>query len=82
MAATSPNELLSEVNCFACSGSLSVAQLLSLALLIQQLLALDPNAIVTPEGLQEYGACWYCLGSISLYDVYELGLLDQISQLV
>jgi len=80
MAAIDPNVLLEEVKCYACTDGVSTSQLLKLALLRRQLVALDPDADVTLDGLVEYAKCYACLG-MSTYDILELALLDQIAQL-
>lgn len=79
MAAIPTNTLLAEVNCYSCLG-LSLYQILNLSLLRRQLIALNPSADTSVNGLMSYGACFACLG-ISQYELMELSLLDQIAQL-
>jgi len=78
MAAISVNTLLDEVKCYACFGA-SMTQLIKLALLRRQLLALVPAADVSAGALLEYAKCYGCYGA-SLVDLLELALLDQIAQ--
>lgn len=79
MAATAPDILLDESKCFACLTGIQLAQRLRIALQVRTLLALDPEADVTPAGLVAYSAC-YCSVAKRQSDLVELALLDQISQ--
>lgn len=79
MAAIAPNTLLEEAKCYECFGPLSQGQLLKLALLRRQLLALNASAEVDAQSLFEYGKCYACLG-LSIFDILEVSLLDQIAQ--
>jgi hypothetical protein len=72
------DELYQESACFICRG-LSQVEGLKLAMMARWLLALDPTADVTPAGLEAYGACFGCNSNASLFDIYELSLLDQIA---
>lgn len=74
-----PDTLYEEAKCYICRG-LSEVEGLTLALMARWLLVLDPAADVTPEGLEAYGSCFRCYAGASLFDLYQLSLLDQISQ--
>lgn len=78
--AIAAGELLDEGKCYACYGELSVAQIITLALDRRALLALDPDADVTPEGLITYAKCYLCFTQGNFFDLVELALLDKISQ--
>lgn len=73
--------LLEEGKCYACFGQLSVAQIMTLALERRQLLALDPAADVSPGGLITYANCYACFAQGSFFDLFEMAILDKISQL-
>ena len=79
MAAIATNTLLDEVKCYACYGSASITQLLTLALLRRTLLARNASADVTAAGLISYAKCYGCFGA-NVFDLIELALLDQIAQ--
>ena len=72
--------LLEEGKCYACFGELSVAQIITLALERRALLALDPAADVTPQGLIAYANCYLCFTQGNFFDLFELALLDKLSQ--
>lgn len=78
MAATDPQSLFFEAQCYACIGA-PTQMLLKLALERRILLSLNPGADVTPQGLLTYAACFGCFGAAA-YELMELALLDQISQ--
>ena len=80
MAAVATDTLLSEAKCYECYGSSTVGQLLILAQLRRQLLALNASADVSPQGLMAYAKCYACYG-LSFTDIFEIAMLDQISQL-
>lgn len=71
--------LLAEVACYDCSWRGPMAQSLRIALIRRSLLAVDPDADVSRDALEQYAACYLCLG-ISGMDGIELALLDQLSQ--
>lgn len=71
------NTLNSEASCFLCAG-VTQAEALKLALEARWLLALDPTADTSVAGLTNYGKCYACLG-LSLFDLLEISMLDQIS---
>jgi len=73
------NELYAESTCFLCYG-VTQAQALKLALLKRQVLALNPDADVTPETLLSLGACYACYTDGSLFDLFELALLNLVAE--
>lgn len=79
MAAISADILVSEVTCFACLG-LTIPQQLEIALMRRWLLALDPGADVSVEGLMNYGKAYGCCFNLPVYETLKLALLDLISQ--
>lgn len=80
MPATDTNTLLGEAKCYECYGNSTIGELLILAQLRNQLLALNPTADVTPDGLLAYAKCYACYG-LSFSDLFEIAMLDQIAQL-
>lgn len=76
----SANELYQEANCFTCFG-ISHAKALRLALEARWLLALDPNADTSPSGLLQSASCLRCNSNVSIGDLLELALLNQIQSL-
>lgn len=80
MPAIATNTLVEEAKCYSCTGEVSFAQSLELALLRRQLLSLNVSADVTMQGLVEYAKCYACYG-LSTFDLLKIALLDQISQL-
>lgn len=76
MAATAPQELLTEGRCFNCYGA-SAVQMMRLSLLANILTTTDPTAMTDPQSLLDYGKCFNCYGA-SMVDMMELALLDQI----
>lgn len=79
MPATDPQILLSEVACF-CNEPVPIADQLRLALEIRALLAVDPAADVTPQGLADLAACFQCQDGVSPFQATELAVLDLLSQ--
>lgn len=79
MPASDAQTLLSEVACF-CSEPVPIADQLRLALEIRSLIAVDPAADVTPQGLAEYAACYQCQDGVSPFQATELAVLDLLSQ--
>lgn len=75
--ATDANTLYEESKCYLCAG-VTQAEALKLALEARWLLALDPTADTSVDGLTNYGKCYACLG-LSLFDLLEISMLDQIS---
>ena len=75
----SPQEIISEAECFACYGA-SVVQMMKLGFLIRILQAFDEDADVTPNGLLAHAKCFNCLTDASLIDLFELALLHKIRQ--
>lgn len=71
--------MLDEGNCYRCFGALSTAAILKLVLLARAVVAVDPAADVTPQGLMTYGSCYACLG-LSFGTIMELSLTDMLSQ--
>ena len=80
MAAIPYETLLEESKCYQCFGPVTIPQQLKLALLRRWLLSLDANADTGAQALVEYSKCYACLGA-SMYDLMELALLGQISEL-
>lgn len=78
MAAIDSNVLLDETKCYACLG-MSIAQLLELGLLRRTLIAANPAADTTMQGLMTYAKCYACYGASS-FEILQLALLDQIAQ--
>ena len=78
MAAIDTNTLLEETKCYACLG-MSVAELLELGLLRRTLIAANPAADTSMQGLMTYATCYACYGA-SNFQLLKLALLDQISQ--
>lgn len=74
------NELNEEAKCYLCTGGMSEAEALILALHRRWLLALNPAADTTLNGLLEYAKCYTCTG-LSLYQTLKIAMLDQISEL-
>lgn len=72
------NELLAEVKCYGCLG-LSIGQLLKLALLRRQLLALDSEAATDVDSLLDHGKCFQCHLGGDVGRILELSLLDKIA---
>lgn len=72
------NTLYAQGACYACLG-LSLQETLTLAIEREWLLLLDPAADTSVQALLDYGSGFHPYGS--LFDVLELSLLDQISQL-
>lgn len=79
MPATPTDELLEEGRCYLCFGALGIATILRLALMARAVLAVDPEADVTPQGLVTYGQCYACFG-LSEGQIMELSLTDMLSQ--
>lgn len=69
---------MEEAKCYACYGELSAGDMLEVALLRRQALAVDPSAAVSPQQLLEATKCYACLGA-SYFDLYKLGLLNIIN---
>lgn len=80
MAATSPQLLLAQANCYACFGAVSSVQMMRLSLLSRILLNVKPVAATDPQSLLAYAKCFSCFSNASMGDMMELALLDQISQ--
>ena len=80
MAAVATDTLLGEAKCYECYGNATIGELLILAQLRRQLLALNAAADVTPQGLLTYAKCYACYG-MSFTDLFEIAMLDQIAQL-
>jgi hypothetical protein len=76
--ATSAQTLFNESKCYNCASNANTAQMLRLALLRRQLLALVPTADVSFQGLMTYGNCFACFG-ITEADILEMALLDKIN---
>lgn len=74
------NELNEEAKCYLCTGSISQAEALILALYRRWLLTLNPDADTSLNGLTEYAKCYVCPG-LSLYQTLKIAMLDQISEL-
>jgi hypothetical protein len=81
MAAIPAQDLFTEGKCYECFGELTQPQILKITILARQLVALSPSADVTPQGLLTYATCYACYTG-SYYDLMEIALLDQISQLL
>ena len=79
--AIAAQSLFEEAKCYECYGPITLPQLLTLALLRRQLLALNPASDVSAQGLISYAKCYACYTG-SMFDLMELALLDQISQLI
>jgi len=75
---TDANTLYEEAKCFICRG-LTQVEGLTLALMARWLVSLSPSADTTPEALETYGSCFLCYTGGSLFDLYEISLLDQIA---
>lgn len=75
-----PAELITDGQCYACYGDLSLTQMITLAQERRVLLNLDPDADATPQGLLAYAQCYLCNGPMSMFEMMELALLDKISQ--
>lgn len=73
-----PNELYQEAKCFLCYG-MTQAQALKIALLVRQVTQRDPDADVTAEGLLTSASCYNCYAQGSMFDLFELALLDILS---
>lgn len=80
MAAIAAPLLFSEAVCYACYGPITESQMLTLALERRWLLSLDAAADVSPQGLITYATCYACYTG-SMFELFELALLDKISQL-
>lgn len=80
MPATSAELLFEETACFGCVGPMDTAQRLRIGLELRSLIALDPDADVTPQGLADWATCYSCIDGVSQADAIELAILDQISQ--
>lgn len=77
--ATDTNSLLAEATCYDCGGGFGQLQLLKLGLLRQILLATDPMADTSVNGLLAAANCYNsCAGSPGLMQLLELALLRQI----
>lgn len=72
--------LFNETKCYLCYGPISESQMLALGLERRWLLNLDSTADVSPQSLLAYAKCYACYAG-NTYDLLELALLDQISQL-
>ena len=72
------NTLMEEGKCYMCFGELSTAQILELALLRRIVLAADPAADVSPQGLISTTNCYACLG-LSMFDLMLLALLSLLA---
>lgn len=70
--------LFDEGKCYLCNSTASTGQVLRLALLRRQLLALTPTADVSPQGLMTYGNCFACFG-LTEAEIIEFAMLDQIN---
>ena len=79
MPALDTATLMTEAQCYACYGSTSMTQMLTLALERRILLANSPAADVSGDGLIAYAKCLGCYGA-SLFDLLETALLDKIAQ--
>lgn len=75
---SSPDTLFEEAKCFTCRG-LTLAEALKIALYRRWLLAVVPTATVTPESLEAYASCFRCYTGGSLYRLYKMAILDQIT---
>lgn len=71
------NTLMEEGKCYQCYGLLTAAQILEIALLRRQALALDAAAEVSPQQLLTATQCYACLG-LSYFELFKLGLLNLI----
>lgn len=80
MAATNPQELLSEAQCYICAGEVTIPQALKIALLARILLSVSPSSDTGATALQAYANCYNCFSTATLGDLMELALLDQIAQ--
>lgn len=75
---TTPQALLSGGGCFACYG-LNAVQIMTLSLLAQWLLRVDPDADIEPAHLLRDGRCYACFSlEATPYDLMELALLAAI----
>lgn len=75
------NTLYEEANCYICAG-VSQTQALILALERRWLLALDPDADVSVDGLLLEARCYRCNSNASISDLLELGMLSKIEALL
>lgn len=79
MAATPFQTLLDEAEIYASFGAIGTAGLLRLALMARAVLAVNPAADVSAQGLMTYGQCYACLG-LSSQEIMEISLMDMLSQ--
>lgn len=73
------NELNEEAKCYLCTGGISQAEALILALYRRWLLALNPAADTSLNGLVAYAKCYVCPG-LSLYQTLLIAMLSQIAE--
>lgn len=71
------NELNEETKCYLCTGGISQAEALILALYRRWLLVENPDADTSLNGLLDYAKCYACQG-LSLYQTLMIAMLDQI----
>jgi hypothetical protein len=76
--ATDPQSLMTAGKCFACYGA-STFEIMKLALLSQISTAHNAANDVTPQGLIAQGKCLECYGMVSIPQLMELVLLNQIA---
>lgn len=76
--AIAASTLMSEAACY-CSAQASNAELLILAFERRWLLAVDPAADVSPEGLMAYAKC-YCPAGGSIAERFQMALLGKIAE--
>jgi hypothetical protein len=79
MPASDTDIALQEGNCYRCYGDLDIATILRLVFMARAVIAVDPTADVTPQGLLTWGACYRCLG-LSFGQIMEISLADMLSQ--
>jgi len=72
------NTLFQEANCYICTGQVSLAQALTLALMRRWLLALNPAADTSVDALLLEARCYNCNSNASMFELLQLGLLSLI----
>lgn len=72
--------LFSEARCYTCTGMVSQSQALTLALMRRWLIALNPAADTSVDGLTAVAGCLGCNSNASLFEQLELGLLSLIEE--
>jgi hypothetical protein len=72
-------QVIDEAACYQCFGPITMGQMLILGMERRILLARNPAADVSAGSLIAYAKCYGCLG-VSMFDMMEFALLDQISQ--